>query len=67
MNKKWRKLFYFLCWLNGRFTFCIYFSFRLIVIRYIYTQDTLEKKKVALNQSQEELTNKNEVLDNLNV
>ena len=37
-----------------------------IVIKYIYTQSNLEKEKLALNQSQEELTNKNEVLDKLN-
>lgn len=37
-----------------------------IVIKYIYTQSNLEKEKYALNQSQEELTNKNEVLDKLN-
>ncbi|MDD2290879.1 MAG: OmpA family protein [Aliarcobacter sp.] len=37
-----------------------------IVIKYIFTQNNLEKEKLALNQSQEELTNKNEVLDKLN-
>ena len=37
-----------------------------IVIKYLYTQNTLEKEKAALNQSQEELINKNEVLSKLN-
>ena len=37
-----------------------------IVIKYIYTQNNLEKEKLALNQTQEELTDKNEVLDRLN-
>ena len=37
-----------------------------IVIKYIYTQSNLEKEKYALNQSQEELINKNEVLNKLN-
>ena len=37
-----------------------------IVIKYLYTQNTLEKEKAALNQSQEELINKNEVLTKLN-
>ena len=37
-----------------------------IVIKYLYTQNNLEKEKLALNQSQEELTNKNEVLNKLN-
>ncbi len=37
-----------------------------IVIKYIYTQNNLEKEKLALNQTQEELTDKNEVLDKLN-
>ena len=37
-----------------------------IVIKYIYTQSNLEKEKLALNQSQEELINKNEVLNKLN-
>ena len=37
-----------------------------IVIKYLYTQNTLEKEKAALNQSQEELVNKNEVLSKLN-
>ena len=37
-----------------------------IVIKYVYTQDNLEKEKLALNQSQEELINKNEVLNKLN-
>ena len=37
-----------------------------IVIKYIYTQNNLEKEKLALNQKQEELTDKNEVLNKLN-
>ena len=37
-----------------------------IVIKYIYTQSNLEKEKLALNQSQEELINKTEVLNKLN-
>ena len=37
-----------------------------IVIKYLYTQNTLEQEKAALNQSQEELINKNEVLSKLN-
>jgi len=37
-----------------------------IVIKYIYTQNNLEKEKYALNQSQEELINKTEVLNKLN-
>lgn len=37
-----------------------------IVIKYIYTQSNLEKEKYALNQSQEELINKTEVLNKLN-
>ena len=37
-----------------------------IVIKYLYTQNTLEKEKAALNQSQEGLINKNEVLSKLN-
>ena len=37
-----------------------------IVIKYVYTQNNLEKEKQALNQSQEELINKNEVLNKLN-
>ena len=37
-----------------------------IVIKYIYTQNNLEKEKLALNQSQEELINKTEVLNKLN-
>lgn len=37
-----------------------------IVIKYVYTQSNLEKEKQALNQSQEELINKNEVLSKLN-
>lgn len=37
-----------------------------IVIKYVYTQNNLAKEKAALNQSQEELTNKNEVLNKLN-
>ena len=38
-----------------------------IVIRYVYTQDNLEKEKLALTQSQEELINKNEILNKLNI
>lgn len=37
-----------------------------IVIKYVYSQNNLEKEKQALNQSQEELINKNEVLNKLN-
>lgn len=37
-----------------------------IVIKYVYTQNNLEKEKLALNQTQEELTDKNEVLNSLN-
>jgi chemotaxis protein MotB len=37
-----------------------------IVIKYVYSQNNLEKEKLALNQSQEELINKNEVLNKLN-
>ena len=37
-----------------------------IVIKYIYTQSNLEKEKYALNQSQEELISKTEVLNKLN-
>ncbi|MDD2895567.1 MAG: OmpA family protein [Aliarcobacter sp.] len=37
-----------------------------IVIKYIYTQSNLEKEKYALNQSQEELISKTEVLSKLN-
>ncbi|QKF66002.1 OmpA domain-containing protein [Arcobacter venerupis] len=37
-----------------------------IVIRYLYTQKTLENEKLALSQSQEALINKNEVLSKLN-
>ena len=37
-----------------------------IVIKYLYTQNTLEQEKAALNLSQEELINKNEVLSKLN-
>ena len=37
-----------------------------IVIKYLYTQNTLEKEKAALNLSQEDLINKNEVLSKLN-
>lgn len=37
-----------------------------IVIKYIYTQSNLEKEKYALNQSQEELINKTEILNKLN-
>ena len=37
-----------------------------IVIKYIDTQSNLEKEKLALNQSQEELINKTEVLNKLN-
>ena len=38
-----------------------------IVIKYVYSQNNLEKEKQALNQSQEELINKNEVLNKLNI
>lgn len=38
-----------------------------IVIKYVYTQDNLEKEKLALTQSQEELINKNEILNKLNI
>ena len=37
-----------------------------ILIKYVYSQNNLEKEKQALNQSQEELINKNEVLNKLN-
>jgi len=37
-----------------------------IVIKYVYTQNNLEKEKLDLNQTQEELTDKNEVLNSLN-
>ena len=37
-----------------------------IVIKYVYSQNKLKKEKQALNQSQEELINKNEVLNKLN-
>lgn len=37
-----------------------------IVIKYVYTQDNLEKEKVALNQTKEELIDKNEILNSLN-
>lgn len=37
-----------------------------IVIKYLYTQNTLEQEKAALNLSQEELINKNDVLSKLN-
>ena len=37
-----------------------------IVIKYVYTQNNLEKEKLAFNQTQEELTDKNEVLNSLN-
>ena len=37
-----------------------------IVIKYVYTQNNLEKEKLALNQTQEELTDKNELLNKLN-
>ena len=37
-----------------------------IVIKYVYTQANLEKEKVALNQTKEELIDKNEILNSLN-
>ena len=37
-----------------------------IVIKYLYTQNTLEREKAALTQTQEDLINKNEVLSKLN-
>jgi len=37
-----------------------------IVIKYLYTQNNLEKEKATLNLTQEELINKNEVLNKLN-
>jgi chemotaxis protein MotB len=37
-----------------------------IVIKYLYTQNNLEKEKAALNLSQEEILNKNKTLDKIN-
>ena len=45
-EQKMMKTFGFhICWLNGGITICFHFSNWAIVIKYVYTQSNLRKKK----------------------